>query len=310
MFASLLLTVFTIVQLNCENLFDCKHDSLKNDLEFCPQGKRQWDNNKYWRKLDNIAQEIAGCAGDQTLPDIVTLCEVENDSVMRDLTKRTSLRGARYEYVMTDSKDARGIDVAIMYNTFSFKLLDHYPLTPNIINPNHPPRDILYAKGLTAKGDTLHIMAVHAPSKYGGKKATETRRMRVAEKIIETTDSILSKSKDAIIIVSGDFNATMNEPSMLHLESQGMTNVTKTAKGRNGSEGSYRYKGKWESIDHILIRSQWASIVTDSYIYDLPNLLEREKKYGGVKPRRSFVGFRFNPNGHSDHLPVVITLDL
>ena len=34
---SLLLTLlFTIVSYNCENLFDCRHDSLKNDYEFLP----------------------------------------------------------------------------------------------------------------------------------------------------------------------------------------------------------------------------------------------------------------------------------
>ena len=38
-----------------------------------------------------------------TLPDIVGLCEVENDSVLFDLTRRSLLRKARYEYVMTAS---------------------------------------------------------------------------------------------------------------------------------------------------------------------------------------------------------------
>jgi hypothetical protein len=34
---SLLLTgLLTLVSLNCENLFDCQHDSLKNDFEWTP----------------------------------------------------------------------------------------------------------------------------------------------------------------------------------------------------------------------------------------------------------------------------------
>ena len=32
----LLISLFTFVELNCENLFDCQHDSLKNDIEFLP----------------------------------------------------------------------------------------------------------------------------------------------------------------------------------------------------------------------------------------------------------------------------------
>ena len=47
----LFLTVLTFVQLNCENLFDCRHDSLKEDTEYTPDGKRQWDRKRYWNKI-------------------------------------------------------------------------------------------------------------------------------------------------------------------------------------------------------------------------------------------------------------------
>ena len=62
------------------------------------------------------------------LPDLVALCEVENDSAMIALTKRSLLRKAGYEYVMTSSPDERGIDVALMYQPFSFRLLHHHAL--------------------------------------------------------------------------------------------------------------------------------------------------------------------------------------
>ena len=31
-------SLLTLVSLNCENLFDCRHDSLKNDYEWLPEG--------------------------------------------------------------------------------------------------------------------------------------------------------------------------------------------------------------------------------------------------------------------------------
>ena len=34
--ALLLVSLFTIVELNCENLFDTRNDSLKDDDEFLP----------------------------------------------------------------------------------------------------------------------------------------------------------------------------------------------------------------------------------------------------------------------------------
>ena len=114
---TLLVSLFTLVQLNCENLFDCRHDSLKDDHEFLPEAYRRWTPSRYWKKLNRIGQEIVACGGEGKqwrLPDLVALCEVENDSVLRDLTHRSLLRTARYEYVMTNSPDVRGIDVALL----------------------------------------------------------------------------------------------------------------------------------------------------------------------------------------------------
>lgn len=127
----LLSSLLTLVQLNCENLFDCRHDSLKQDIEFTPEGDRRWTASKYWDKLDNTAKAIISCGtedGDWRLPDLVALCEVENDSVMHDLTRRSLLRSANYEYIMTSSPDERGIDVALLYSPGSFAPVRHYPL--------------------------------------------------------------------------------------------------------------------------------------------------------------------------------------
>ena len=129
MFLSLILSsLLTFVELNCENLFDTRHDSLKNDVEFLPEGSYHWTPYRYWHKVNHLGQEIVGlgyeeASGDVQLPDLVALCEVENDSVLFDLTKRSAIRTAGYEYVMTDSPDERGIDVALMYQPFSFSLI-------------------------------------------------------------------------------------------------------------------------------------------------------------------------------------------
>jgi hypothetical protein len=51
MFFTLILSSFlTFVELNCENLFDTKHDSLKNDYEFLPQSSYKWTPCRYWRR--------------------------------------------------------------------------------------------------------------------------------------------------------------------------------------------------------------------------------------------------------------------
>ena len=301
-----LASILTLVQLNCENLFDCSHDEGKNDTEFTPEGKRLWTQRKYRQKTENIAKELIGCCGKDTLPDLITLCEIENDSVMERLTQRTALGQLGYRYIMTNSRDERGIDVAIIYNTMSFRPISHQSIRPDDNHPEHPLRDILYVCGSLASGDTLHVVAVHAPSKFGGEKKSLKRRMVVMEKTVEIIDSIRHTNRDAKIIIAGDFNDTADSKAMTYLEGHGLMNVTKHACGKHGAQGSYKYKGKWESIDHILIGENMRHRVITADIYDNPFLLSKDKKYGGYKPYRSFNGFRYAPDGYSDHLPVVI----
>lgn len=304
----LLISLFTFVELNCENLFDCRHDSLKNDTEFLPDGAYHWTRTRYWQKLDRIGQTILSCGvKEQTwqLPDMVALCELENDSVLHDLTRRSLLRNARYDYVMTNSPDERGIDVALMYSPYSFRLIGSHSVRVNPIKGMRPTRDILYASGVTASGDTLHVIVAHLPSRRGGEKFSRPFRMAAARQVAAVVDSIYNNvSAEAKIIVAGDFNDYSNSESIQLLCSKRMIEVSKGAKGRNGAKGTYRYQGLWGSLDHILVSRPLADIATECYVNDAEFLIERDEKYGGVKPRRNYLGPRFL-NGFSDHLPLI-----
>ena len=66
---------------------------------------------------------VITAVGEWEPPALVGLCEVENDTVLRDLTRRSPLKELNYRYVMTDSPDLRGIDVALLYQRDLFKLL-------------------------------------------------------------------------------------------------------------------------------------------------------------------------------------------
>jgi endonuclease/exonuclease/phosphatase family metal-dependent hydrolase len=306
-FSLILISVFTFVELNCENLFDCEHDSLKNDTEFLPTSNYHWTHTRYWRKVNRIGQEIAACGEDTahfTMPDMVALCEVENDSVMRDLTKRSLLRAARYEYLMTNSPDERGIDVALLYSPFSFLPINHHSIRITPIKDMRPTRDILYVSGQMVNGDTLHVFVVHAPSRAGGESASRSHRMLVADKLCEAIDSVRLISADAKILIAGDFNDYASDKPLLQLYGHDMTNVSKDAHGSNGSKGTYRFQGEWGSLDQIICSSCLLSALRDCRIGDYRFLLEEDETYGGLKPKRTYYGPRYN-NGYSDHLPLV-----
>ena len=297
---------FTLVELNCENLFDCRHDSLKQDTEWRPEGKRHWTPARYWRKLNHIGQEILSCQEDR-VPDLVALVEVENDSCLFDLTRRSLLRRAGYDYLMTQSPDVRGIDVALLYQPLSFRPLcyDYLDIVP--LEGMRPTRDILYVQGETLSRDTLHVFVVHAPSRFGGEKKTRPNRQLIADRLVKTISQLPQNAK---IIVCGDFNDERSDPALRYLEQHGLHNVSATAKGRFGkAKATYRYQGQWGSIDHVFVSSVLVNSVDQSFIQDAPFLLEEDKKFGGFKPLRTFNGYRYQ-RGFSDHLPLVVSFRL
>lgn len=300
------------MELNTENMFDCQHDSMKNDYEFLPDAPRHWNRTKYWQKVNRIGQEIASaslCLPNGAMPDVIGLCEVENDTVLRDLTQRSLLRQARYEYVMTHSPDERDIDVALLYSPFAFRLISCHSLRVPLIKDMRPTRDILYAKGEVLSGDTLHVFVLHAPSKLGGERHSRPFRAQVMGCLLHATDSILALQAHAAIVCMGDFNDDEQSKSLQMLSAHGMTAVCQNAKGSHGARGTYRYRGQWSSIDHVLVSPALRSKVLECLIHDEPFLLEPDTKYGGVKPRRYYNGMRFN-DGFSDHLPLVMRLVL
>lgn len=321
MLSLLLASWLTLVELNCENLFDCQHDSLKQDTEWLPASVRNWTPARYWRKVNNIGQEILSCQNDG-IPDLVALVEVENDSVIFDLTRRSLLRHAGYEYLMTQSPDVRGIDVALLYQPMTFRPLccDYLEVEP--LEGMRPTRDVLYVQGETLNRrrseketlirgdvagetsdcDTLHVFVVHAPSRFGGEHPTRPNRRVVMERIMQVVRELPENAK---VIIAGDFNDYADSPSLQYMEQQGLINVTREARGTNGAQGTYRYQGEWESIDHVLVSPVLCDFVAESFINDAPFLLEEDKKYGGVKPLRTYNGYRYQ-RGFSDHLPLVV----
>lgn len=294
-----------VMSWNVENLFDTLDDEGFRDEEFLPTGDHQWTSHRYWQKLTDVARVIAAVSDDDGVPDLVGLCEVENDTVLTALTRRSVLRHLHYEYVISHSLDARGIDIALLYQPARFQLISHHCIrVPSSAQGLNATRDLLYAKGLVAAStgiDTLHVIVVHLPSRAGGHAGDLNRRL-AASTLWSTVDSLLQASPQGVtprIIVMGDFNAPAKDrvfrSSPLHL-----TDDPK-------SPGTYCFRGIWQWLDHILVSPSMTT--TMARPIRLPWLLEEEQSYGGQMPRRTFRGPLYH-GGISDHLPVVIDVEL
>lgn len=304
---------FTVVEYNVENLFDCRHDSLKDDYEFLPDAERRWTFGRYRKKLNDIGRVIHQCGGkgkEWRLPDIVALTEVENDSTLYMLTRRSMLGSADYRFFITNSADVRGVDVALLYNPLTFRPISHCPIRVTLPAKVRPTRDILYVNGIVRSGDTLHIFIVHAPSRSGGQAATQPYRIAVARKLVEAMDSIRTRTNNPHIIVAGDFNDYTGDKSLDIIESNGLTDVSANAKGLNNKKitGTYKFQRVWESLDHIFLSPILREKTIRCFIHDAPWMLKKDAS-GGRKPYRTYLGTHYDA-GISDHLPLVLQMEL
>jgi len=295
----------TLVELNCENLFDYRDDEGKQDEDYLPEATRHWTKQRYWRKQNHIAQTLLSCA-DNGIPDLIALCEVENDSALNDLCHRSLLRNAGYEYLMTNSPDMRGIDVALLFSPFTFAPIRHQSIRVEPIEGMRPTRDILYVCGLTRE-DTLHVFAIHFPSRFGGERYSRPFRQTAANRLCQHIDSIYALSPDAKILVAGDFNDGPESEVIQQLCQHGLVDFAASASAPQDVHGTYRYRGQWELIDHILGSKSISEQLESAVIHAPQFLLEEEKRYGGKKPFRTYNGMRYQP-GYSDHLPLIVRL--
>ncbi len=291
-----------IVSYNVENLFDAHLDTTgglipeeARDYAYSPNGERHWTYSKYQRKLQHISQVIANI-GEWDKPALVGLLEIENTHCLQDLT-RYHLRNYHYQFLHQESPDSRGIDCALLYDAKQFTLLDSAFISIPLLD--RPTREIVYAKGVLYTKDTLHVFVCHFPSQLSGITETAIRR-DIAFGILQAKiDSLILENRQANVLVMGD----MNQPPINNLH--GLTNQMIDL--QSNIPGTHKYQGVWIFLDQFYTSGPLFQEATVS-VYAPNWLLEDDTKYNGKKPIRTYQGFRYQYNGYSDHLPILLTI--
>lgn len=308
---------------NVENLFDTQNDSLKNDEEFLPDGSMKWTYWKYWEKLKNIARVITAVGGMRS-PALIGLCEIENDSVVFDLTRRSPLRAQQYEYIVTNSPDERGLDVALLYQKHLFKLLEKNEYEVRFRNKNiRTTRNLLHAVGELINSDTLDVFVCHWPSRRGGQHETEPARTDAATLLRNKIDSLSEVRGQLHLIIMGDFNDSPNDKSLSKILRARSLKEHRSDKElynlfyhrlKEKNFGSYFFSDRWEVLDQFIVSGNLLSESNSIYVYQnrayifKPEFLLKEDRQTGVKrPYRTYLGPRYI-GGFSDHLPVYLDL--
>jgi endonuclease/exonuclease/phosphatase family metal-dependent hydrolase len=305
---------FSFIFYNTENFYDTIDDPETMDDEFTPTGRLRWDERKFNDKLEKLTflfQDIVK----PSFPDIIGLAEIENKNVMTCILDNMRRHGMeRYSFVHYDSPDERGSDVAMIYNTQSFTVLESRPILVHLNGIEDRTRDILYVKGNTSFGETIHIYIVHFPSRREGREKSERRRNFAATLLHDAVYRVLNENPDENILIMGDFNDTPDDKSVAevlgarktveNISSSQLYNLT-YPRHKKGI-GSTFHKG-WLLFDQFIVSGQMlisSKIDCRPEYADVfnPKYLLHFNKNGRPVTNRTYRSHY--TGGFSDHLPI------
>jgi predicted extracellular nuclease len=313
---------FIVMSYNTENFFDTINDPHTFDNDFTPDSKKHWNAKRYKQKVEGIARVISEVTPGR-FPDIILLCEVENQAVMIDLANQKVILAAGYRVVFRKSHDKRGISIGLLYRKKTFRLL-----VQNLICIEYPgekrenTRGILYVKGIVLKDDTVHIFGNHWKSRVGKLEETDSKRIYDAGILRCKTDSLFRLNKQANIICLGDFNDEPGNSSISKILNAGCNSEDKTGEILIDvmcplyleGNGTYSYKGKWQMLDNIILsknllsnKSRLHMAGKSGEVFKPDWLLKYNNKAGGSIPWKTYAGDKYL-GGYSDHLPVFVEL--
>ena len=310
---------------NLENLFDTVDTDGVNDEEFTPSGPKNYNTAIYSDKLNKLATVISQQGSDVSPdgPALLGVSEMENRGVLSDLVRHPLLAKRNYQIVHYDSKDARGVDVGLLYNPKYFRVDTSdklYVQLPGGSKDAYHTRDILYVKGLL-DGEMIHLYVNHWPSRSGGEARSAPARKAAAQVCRDHIEHVVRKADPmAKVIVMGDLNDDpYNESIVDVMHAKGKLAEVGDADLFNPwhelhrkGYGTLAYQDAWGLFDQILISKPWMDRDQSGFFYYKPQIFSRDHmienigKYKGY-PMRTWDGNIYR-GGYSDHFPTHVVL--
>lgn len=305
----------TVAFYNLENLFDTFDDKFTHDDDFLPKSEKRWTEKRYHKKVRKLGYVISniGVKTSKKNPAIVGLAEVENKLVINDLLNSKFLKDKSYEYVHYDSPDERGIDVAMIYDTTIFKVINSEVFPLDLFDEDGSrdyTRDILMVEGVL-NGERMFFIVNHWPSRRQGVEESEPARLLASSKVLEIMSKIKDEVENAKIIIMGDFNdGPFNKSIKQLVRSEDLFNPMEELK--SFFRGSLSHRRQWNLFDQILFTTNFFEYQKGTHGFSKADIFDRDflRQYKGKfkgNPFRTFVGRKYK-GGYSDHFPVYIHL--
>jgi len=152
-------------------------------------------------QLARIIRQMNGGAG----PDVLGVCEIENEHVLRLLVDGLALTTRDYDVAHADTSDERGIDVAFLFDRAIFEKREQFS---QIILARNATRDLFQVTlGIKTSGRELIVIGNHWPARSEGQYESEPYRILAAETLSYWHERIMAiKGADMPVLAMGDFN--------------------------------------------------------------------------------------------------------
>ncbi|MFH6767589.1 endonuclease/exonuclease/phosphatase family protein [Gaetbulibacter aquiaggeris] len=317
--------IHTVAFYNLENLFDTINDPIKFD-EASPMMELKTNRSAvYKKKVHNMASVIAqiGLDGAHNSPAVIGVSEIENREVLEDLVNDSSLISKDYGIIHYHSPDARGIDVALLYQKQLFTPVStsshELKIFDDLSNKRVYTRDQLLVSG-NLDGELIHLIVNHWPSRSGGEARSRPKRVAAAKLTKHLVDSLQIIDPYAKVFILGDLNDDPTNASIKDVLKTQKDKEKVAFKGiynpyeamfKNGI-GTTAYRDAWSLFDQILMTEPLLDKDFSTYrfykagIFNDNFLTQKSGRFKGY-PFRSF-GYSGFTDGYSDHFPVYVYL--
>ncbi len=299
---------------NLENLF--YPADRRSDRGHRFDGMRNWTKGRYLDKLYKIAdvfsmvQEKYG-----VLPSLAGVCEVEGEQPLKDLLALQPF-DSFFDYVHFDSLDERGIDVALIYNRMTVKILDSETITFIFEIPDENPenydttRDVLYCH-IQYLDRPMHLYILHLPSKRE-RDINRPKRDYILNELKKDMQKRSTEHNEPVIVM-GDFNTNPDDEGI-----QELLNVNENIKLVNYFLNVYENRifstfhyANGLLFDQIIISETFFSDQEIRFqkaeVFTTPQMMSKDRRFLG-RPYRTYAGSRYL-GGYSDHFPVLIEFE-
>lgn len=292
-----------------------RSDKLRRSIQ---KELRGWNQKVLNNKLSQLSKIIAQM-NNQKGPDILGVCEVENESVLKKLVNKIISPQRKYKVAHENTKDGRGIDVAFIYDSKKFVLKRQFS---QWILKRNATRDI-FQVNLKIKNSEVEMVCVgnHWPARIGGVYETEPYRIIAAETLSYFHQRIAEEmGKNTPILVMGDFN---DEPFNRSVTNYALStnNSNKLKRARNpkllnlmwsllarGDATYYYNQGK--ILDQFMISKGFLFNKSKLSVKENSVKIEKfsEMSKRGKPQRFGRPSKKYNKNGFSDHYPISLVI--